>query len=87
MKRKDLESWRDKNERLNANVTLKRGDVVIDGLGGHGVVVKIVIPDNPSIENHGTVYVWQDSCVNYGGDNCEHYSWLNWKRYLRIVES
>ena len=53
------------------NKKLKRGDIVIDGWGSKGVVVKII--PGVSIEDHGTIYVWQMDKTEYGTDNCEHY--------------
>ena len=54
--------------------------------GHRGVVVDVQIPEDPSIEDHGTVAVWQSERFEYGADNCEHYCWINWKEFLRIED-
>lgn len=82
MKAKDRKAWGEKNSRDNAGYELKLGDVVKDDRGLRGVVVKIV-PCN--LEWHGTVYVWQEERMEYGGDNCEHYCHSNWHEFLRRV--
>ena len=86
MKNKDKAAWRAKNLRLNKDVEVILGMRLVDDEGNHGVVVKI-IPHNPEnpIEEHGTVYVWQEDRMGYGGDNCEHYCHNNWHEFLRIV--
>lgn len=86
MTRDDLRKWRDKNERLNADRELARGDVVWDGETCHGVVVRIERPENPSDEDHGTIWIWQDRRTGYGADNCEHYAYVGWQRHLRVEE-
>ncbi len=65
---------------------IKVGDRVIDIGKQTGIVVKI-IPHNPAnpIEEHGTIYVWQDSRTGYGDDNCEHYCHSNWQSILKII--
>jgi hypothetical protein len=77
--------WREKNKLDNANVTLTIGTEVKDVNGNMGVVVKIVPPSND--DNHGTVYVWQSELTEYGSDNCEHYTYINWKEHLRVLKS
>jgi hypothetical protein len=61
------------------------GDSVVDFQGNRGVVVKIDIWDNPSIENHGTIFVWQCDRTEYGADNCEHYPHFGWEKLLFIT--
>ena len=78
--------WVEKTIQLNERRDIKRGDLVIDRDRHKGVVVGVEIPDNPTVEDHGTVTVWQSERFNYGDDNCEHYTWLNWKRTLRILD-
>ena len=76
--------WQKKTEKLNSERTLAIGDQVVDLYGSKGVVVRIDIPNNPCFENHGTVYVWQSEKTEYGSDNCEHYTFIDWKKLLRI---
>lgn len=81
-------AWREKNKRLNENVTLKRGMRVTDENGFTGVIVQIVLPesdDNP-IEDHGMVAVWLENQMNYGDNNCEHYTYVDWQTRLRILD-
>lgn len=82
----NLEQWLIKTEKMNFQKELKRGDEVIDRFGDKGIVVKIEKPEEPTIEDHGTIYVWQSEQVNYGGDNCQHYSFLGWEKMLRILD-
>ena len=86
MKPKDRQAWIEKTKRLNEHRELVRGMEVKDAWGNLGIVVKIEIPDEPSIENHGTVFVWQSERTEYGSDNCEHYCYTNWKEFLRIID-
>lgn len=37
-----------------------------------GVIVQIT---PPSEKGHGVVAVWLENQINYGGDNCEHYTY------------
>jgi hypothetical protein len=83
----DRRKWRLKTERLNQGVTLKRGMVVQDSVGARGVVVRIDAPDKPTIEDHGFVYVWQDTRTGWGADNCEHYAFYDWNVELRIIDA
>lgn len=59
------------------------GDSVVDVFGARGIVVKII--PGTSLENHGTVYVWQEDRTTYGADNCEHYPEFGWHTVLRVV--
>lgn len=86
MNTKDQNAWLDKNERLNADLDLVLGMKVKDLSGQEGIVVEIHIPDNLSISEHGTVTVWQSNRNGYGLDNCEHYTYINWKRMLRVED-
>lgn len=79
--------WLDKTERLNEGKDIRRGCIVVDLDRNKGVVVDVQIPDDPTIEDHGSVTVWQSERTNYGADNCEHYTWINWRRHLRILEA
>lgn len=63
---------------------IKPGMSVIDSWGHKGVVVYTVIGDTD--EDHGVIAVWQSERTNYGGDNCEHYPFHNWKRSLTITD-
>lgn len=63
---------------------IKIGDRVIDKYGDRGIVVKI--RHGHSIEEHGTIYVWQMDRTEYGADNCEHYSYFEWEKVLRILK-
>lgn len=63
---------------------LYRGSHVVDSFGNEGIVVKI-IPGTDN-ENHGAVYVWQMNKLNYGADNCEHYSHFKWSDFLKILK-
>lgn len=78
------DAWFDKNERINANRVLQRGNRIEDPWGDIGIVVKI--EPGTDNENHGTIYVWQENRMDYGADNCEHYAEINWHRNLRILE-
>lgn len=82
LKNKDKKAWFEKNERLNENIEPNLGMEVVDDDGYHGVIVKIV---PKSDEFHGTIFVWQKDRMEYGGDNCEHYTIDSWKRFLRVV--
>lgn len=88
VQQQDYPAWCDKNERVNQDATLGRGDVVTDGLGVRGVVVKIVPPldGTLTLEDHGCIYIWRDDTTEYGADNCEHYAVVGWRRNLRILE-
>jgi hypothetical protein len=84
MKLKDTKLWFDKNERVNRSFELGLGTEVVDCMGNRGIVVKIIPGVNE--EDHGAVYVWQSERMGYGADNCEHYSYIGWRRMLRIVK-
>lgn len=64
---------------------LSLGTQVEDIWGNKGIVVKINVPENPSDEDHGTIYVWQSDRLGYGDDNCEHYVYVGWERILKIM--
>lgn len=88
MKPQDQKKWFEKNERINSTAFLSLGDKVIDVDGNKGIVVKIIEPEdpkNPSIDDHGTIFVWQLDRIEYGSDNCEHYCYTNWKKILRKI--
>ncbi len=70
--------------RIAESTELCIGSEVIDLNGYRGIVVKIIIGD--TIEDHGTVYVWQMSRTNYGIDNCEHYPYSNWPKFFHIIK-
>ena len=78
--------WVEKTIKLNENREIKRGDVVVDRDRNKGVVVQIYVPENPTVEDHGSISVWQSERFEYGADNCEHYAWTNWKSNLRILD-
>lgn len=81
------QQWTAETVKINGGKTLKRGCVVSDYDGTHGVVVRIRPPEGPeSVENHGTIWVWLDTVMEYGADNCEHYAFSNWNTCLRIEE-
>jgi hypothetical protein len=63
---------------------IKRGSLVVDQYGNHGIVVRINI--GTDIENHGTIAVWQMDRYEYGADNCEHYPQFEWYKDLTIIE-
>jgi hypothetical protein len=86
MTNKDRLAWTEKTKCLNQDRELARGMQVKDAWGNRGIVVKIEIPDEPSVENHGTVFVWQSERTGYGDDNCEHYTYTSWKEFLRIED-
>jgi hypothetical protein len=81
--KKSYDAWSEKTAKLNENQTLHLGDQVIDFDGQPGVVVRIIL--GYTIEDRGTIYVWQQDRTKYGDDNCEHYSFYEWKSYLRII--
>lgn len=83
LSKKDFKIWTEKTERLNQDVIISRGDTVVDSEGYKGVVVRI--EHGPTVESHGTIYVWQCDRIEYGADNCEHYPYYGWKSILRIV--
>lgn len=83
MKRKDLIQWQDKNERLNKEFELKLGVQLKDSDGRCGVVVRI---EPPTDDFQGVIYVWQADRINYGNDNCEHYTYSYWQRNLRVID-
>lgn len=83
MKKNNMKSWIEKTENLNINKSLSVGLTVKDCFGSQGVIVKI-IPETDDF--HGVIYVWQSEKLNYGDDNCEHYSYQGWKRMLRIID-
>lgn len=72
---------------MNKNKVLHRGDQVRDRDGWEGIVVRIW-PGTDNV-NHGTIYVWQENRGDdaYGADNCEHYSEINWRENLEIIDS
>jgi hypothetical protein len=86
MKKDELIKWQDKNERLNKDFDLKLGVKLIDSRGYRGVVVQLEPPTNETVEDHGTIYVWQIDRVGYGDDNCEHYTYSYWQRNLRVID-
>jgi hypothetical protein len=63
---------------------LKVGKRVIDLDGNRGVVVKI--KEGYDIEDHGTIWVWQEDRLEYGADNCEHYCFFGWEKTLKILK-
>lgn len=77
--------WTDETEKENVLKEIKRGDEVVDFFGDKGIVVKIEKPYIPTIEDHGTIYVWQSEQTEYGDDNCQHYTFLHWQKMLKIV--
>jgi hypothetical protein len=79
MRGEELQRWRAKNLRLNATHRLAPGDRLMDRWWCTGVITKVVEPRNPSIEDHGTIYVTLDT-----GDE-EHYAWFNWQEKFRIT--
>lgn len=83
MQTQDRKAWMEKNLRLNADMEIKVGMEVKDAWGQKGVVVKIVPPEDAN--SHGTIFVWQSERLEYGADNCEHYSTDTWKSLLRIT--
>lgn len=52
--------------------------------GYKGVVVKI--EKGTDDENHGTVFVWQMDRMEYGSDNCEHYTYFGWENFLKVIK-
>jgi len=46
------------------------------------VIVRLVIPKNPNNEDHGTVEAWISNDTDYGGNNCEHYCYINYHKFL-----
>ena len=84
MNSKDKKAWTEKTKRLNENRVLSVGLSVKDIAGHTGVVVKIEVPEDST--EHGIVYVWQSERMNYGNDNCEHYSLDYWKDFLRVID-
>jgi hypothetical protein len=83
MKAQQRRDWMAKTQRLNESLEISVGDEIVDVEGHKGIVVKVI--PGVSIEDHGTVYVWQSERVEYGADNCEHYIHYNWKPFLRIL--
>lgn len=80
--------WHEETDRLkelNKDRTLHRGDRVKDRRGWEGIVVRIW-PGTDNV-NHGTINVWQENQLDYGADNCEHYSEINWREHLEILDS
>jgi hypothetical protein len=71
-------------QKANAGKFLKRGCRVADTWGATGVVTKIL--PGTDLENHGAIYVWRENDYDYGADNCEHYSAINWRDHLKILE-
>lgn len=55
---------------------LTLGDHVCDRFGDEGIVVRIKL--GHTAEDHGTIHVWQLNRLEYGADNCEHYSEYRW---------
>lgn len=82
VKNKDKVFWHEKNTRINADLKLSLGMCVVDSEGNKGVVVKII---EPNVDSDGVVYIWQSDRMEYGSDNCEHYTYDGWKYFLRIV--
>lgn len=83
MKSQQRRDWTAKTLRLNESLDISVGDEIIDVDGHKGIVVKIT--PGYSVEDHGTIYVWQSERYNYGADNCEHYKYHNWQPFLRIL--
>lgn len=81
-----LAEWTNKTTKQNNGKTIRPGMKVVDFFGHVGVVVSIYVPQDPSIEDHGLIQVWQSNRNNYGDDNCEHYSFYGWESMLRILE-
>lgn len=82
----DWKRWRSKTANLNRDHVLRRGDRVIDDQQNVGIVVRIEIPYEPTIEDHGTIWVWlENEDGGYGAYNCEHWAWINWKDNLRFL--
>lgn len=106
MNKKQRGQWIEKTKQHNLNKELMIGSQVVDIDGNHGIVVKIIKPNDDITQekregheliveseiqddfdlevDHGTVYVWQSERTQYGDDNCEHYSYLNWSENLRL---
>lgn len=64
--------------------TIKLGDRVIDKWGWRGVVVDVVY--GHSVEEHGSIKVWQSDRTEFGADNCQHYCYFEWEKVLRILK-
>ena len=93
MNKIDRATWIQKTKKLNAGKTIAVGNKVKDVDLNKGIVVKIIMPEDSTkpdypndIEDHGTIYVWQSERTEYGGDNCEHYAYSNWDKWLRILD-
>ena len=84
MKRLTMKDWQAKTQKLNSNRDLVRGCRVVDYWGATGIVVRIL--SGSTNEQHGTIYVWQDTRMSHGADNCEHYAHVNWRENLRMLE-
>ena len=82
MKKIDRKNWQAKTEKLNKNIRLSPGMEVVDVEGYSGVVVQVREPQDDTDE--GRIAVWQSGRFEYGGDNCEHYSYRDWKSFLRV---
>jgi hypothetical protein len=78
--------WVEKTIKLNEHREIKCGDIVVDRDRNKGVVAKIDVPENPSVEDHGTITVWQLGKFEPEADNFVHYAWFNWKSNLRILD-
>lgn len=84
MNKHDRAAWLDKTEKLNNDRNIVVGNKGKDVNLNEGIVVKI--QEGYNIEDHCIIYVWQLNRVKYGDDNCEHYAYINWKQFLRIIE-
>ncbi len=67
---------------------IKVGDKVKDIDGHKGIVVKIIESgiDEDNEYFHGVIYVWQLDRIDYGSDNCEHYTYDNWRSFLTFID-
>lgn len=83
MNKNDLLKWKDKNEKLNSSRELSLGLRIVDQFKNYGIIVKI---EKNTKDFHGIIYSWQENRINYGNDNCEHYSFDGWQREIRIIE-
>lgn len=69
---------------------IRRGSLVRDTQGHIGVVVRLNTWGREykdlDDEHHGVVEVWLRDEISHGGNNCDHYTLVNFSDFLTVLE-
>lgn len=65
---------------------IRIGSEVVDRRNYRGIVVELIPAKVLSESDEGLITVWQKDRVDYGADNCEHYHFLHWSDFLKVIK-